>query len=94
MNVRKFKTLTRGTRDIIKKAINETKTTNRYELCQNICETLEERFHDGTFSYQLSRMNLEDTGEILAAIDTYMFRHSRNSDFGKEDLNDVENEEV
>lgn len=79
-----FKKLTRGTKDIIKKAINETKTTNRHDLCENICETLEQRFSGDTLSYQLQRMNLETTGDVLSAIDTYMFKHSKESDFSKE----------
>lgn len=76
-----FKKLTRGTKDIIKKAIQETNTTNRHELCENICATLEDRFSGETLSYQLQRMNLETTGDVLSAIDTYMFKHSKESDF-------------
>ncbi len=77
----KFKELTRGTKKLIKDAIKEHKVTNRYDLCGIICEELEERFTGDTLTYQLSRMNLETTGDILDAIDTYMYKHSKESDF-------------
>ena len=76
-----FKRLTRGTKKLIKDTIIANKTTNRYELCEIICSDLEEKFTGDTLDYQLSRMNLETTGEILKAIDTYMYKHSKDSDF-------------
>jgi len=75
-----FKKLTRGTRDIVKNTINETKAVNRHELCGIIAENLEKKFKGDTLNYQLSRMNLETTGDILDAIDTYMFKHFKQTD--------------
>lgn len=87
-----FKVLTRGTKKLIKDAIREHHVTNRFDLCSIICEELEEKFTGDTLTYQLSRMNLETTGDVLDAIDTYIFKHSKKADF---DLNndDVEDEE-
>lgn len=79
-NNQEFKKLTRGTRDIVKTTINEAKTTNRHELCGIIAENLEQKFKGNTLDYQLSRMKLETTGDILDAIDTYMYKHFKSSD--------------
>lgn len=81
LNEDKFKDLTRGTKKLIKDAIREHHVTNRFDLCQIICEELEEKFTGDTLTYQLSRMNLETTGDVLDAIDTYMYKHSKESDF-------------
>ena len=86
----KFKELTRGTKKLIKDAIREHKATNRFDLCSIICEELEEKFTGDTLNYQLSRMNLETTGDILDAIDTYMFKHAKESDFTGEGVEDEE----
>lgn len=80
-NEDKFKELTRGTKKLIKDAIKEHHVTNRFDLCQIICEELEDKFTGDTLTYQLSRMNLETTGDILDAIDTYMYKHSKQTDF-------------
>ncbi len=89
----KFKELTRGTKKLIKDTIKEHKVTNRYDLCSIICEELEERFTGDTLTYQLSRMNLETTGDILDAIDTYMYKHSKESDFSSNAVDDEEEAE-
>ena len=91
LNDDKFKDLTRGTKKLIKDAIKEHHVTNRFDLCQIICEELEEKFTGDTLTYQLSRMNLETTGDVLDAIDTYMYKHSKESDFSAD--KDVEDED-
>ena len=83
-----FKKLTRGTKTLIKESIEKANTTNRHELCSYICEVLEERFTGDTLDYQLKRMDLETTGDILDAIDTYMYKHAK---FGNE--SEAEDEE-
>lgn len=80
-NKKEIKKLTRGTKALIKEAIMKTKSSNRYDLCEYIANELEERFKGDTLTYQLERMDLETTGKILAAIDTYIYKHMKDSDF-------------
>lgn len=87
-NDKNFKKLTRGTKTLIKESIEKKQTTNRSELCEYICECLEERFTGETLDYQLKRMDLETTGDILEAIDTYMYKHAKFSSV--EDNDEVE----
>lgn len=70
--------LTRGTKDLIKKALEETKSINRSDLCSFISFELEDKFQGNTLDYQLERMDLETTGKILEAIDTYFYKHINN----------------
>ncbi|WCF11741.1 hypothetical protein NDS46_30825 (plasmid) [Paenibacillus thiaminolyticus] len=70
--------LTRGTKQLIKSAISETQSNNRYVLCQKIADMVEERYKDLNLDYQLKRMNLQTTGQILNAIDTFFYKHIRN----------------
>ena len=88
-NDKNFKKLTRGTKTLIKESIEKARTTNRNELCAFICENLEEKFAGETLDYQLKRMDLQTTGDILDAIDTYMYKHAKFSSSGE----DVEDEE-
>ena len=76
-NDKNFKKLTRGTKSLIKESIEKTKTTNRNDLCAYICGELEEKFAGETLDYQLKRMDLQTTGDILDAIDTYMYKHAK-----------------
>lgn len=89
-NDKNFKKLTRGTKTLIKESIEKKQTTNRHELCSYICECLEERFAGETLDYQLKRMDLETTGDILEAIDTYMYKHAK---FNSNDSEESEEEE-
>ena len=66
----KFK-LTRGTKTLIKETIQNNNTNDRYKLCESIADELENRFKGATLNYQLERMNLKTTLNILTAIDTY-----------------------
>lgn len=72
--------MTRGTKNLIKEAIQETKSCNRYDILFYMTEKLEERFPGGTLDYQLKRMNLQTTSQILDAIDTYAYRVSKRGD--------------
>lgn len=71
--------LTRGTKDLIKTAINETQSNNRYVLCEKIAEMVEEKYNGLNLEYQLERMNLQTTGKILKAIDTFFYKHLRST---------------
>lgn len=74
------KKMTRGTKALIKEAIKKTNSSNRFDILQYMTEKLEERFPGGTLDYQLHRMNLETTGKILEAIDTYAYRVAKSPD--------------
>lgn len=87
-NDKNFKRLTRGTKSLIKESIEKAGTTNRHELCDYICECLEERFAGETLDYQLKRMDLVTTGDILEAIDTYMYKHSKFNSNSEEDFDE------
>jgi len=67
--------LTRGTKLLIKSAITETKSSNRYELCEKIAQKVEDTYKGLNLEYQLERMGLQTTGKILGAIDTYFYKY-------------------
>lgn len=69
--------LTRGTKELIKYAISQTNSHNRYELCAKVAEIVEERYNGLNLEYQLDRMGLSTTKQILNAIDTYFFKYHR-----------------
>lgn len=70
--------LTRGTKELIKQAISETNSNNRYVLCEKIASMVEEKYNGLNLEYQLERMGLQTTGKILLAIDTFFYKHLRN----------------
>ena len=65
--------LTRGGKRMIEQAIVETGSTNGMVLMHHICDNLSEKFTGDTLDYQTCRMNFKTTGDIMRAIDTYMF---------------------
>ncbi|MFF2531570.1 hypothetical protein ACFVS2_21920 [Brevibacillus sp. NPDC058079] len=69
--------LTRRTKELIKTAIEQTQSNNRYELCEKIADMVESKYNGLNLEYQLKRMELQTTGQILKAIDTYFFKHLR-----------------
>lgn len=69
--------LTRGTKDLIKQAISETESSNRYVLCEKIADMVEQKYMGANLEYQLERMNLQTTGKILQAVDTFFYKHLR-----------------
>jgi len=69
--------LTRGAKDLIQKAIEETQSNNRYVLCEKIAKMVEERYNGLNLEYQLRRMQLQTTRQILQAIDTYFYKYIR-----------------
>jgi hypothetical protein len=71
-------TLTRGGRKMIEQAIVETGSTNGTILMQHICDNLSEKFTGDTLDYQTGRMNFNTTGDIMRAIDTYMYHQVKN----------------
>jgi hypothetical protein len=70
--------LTRGGKRLIEQAIIETGSTNGTVLVNHICDTLSEKFTGDTLDYQTSRMNFTTTGDIMRAIDTYMYHQIKN----------------
>lgn len=74
------KKITRGTKSLIKEAIKETNSSNRFDILACVTSKLEEKFPGATLDYQLKRMDLETTGKILEAIDTYAYRVAKNPD--------------
>lgn len=76
MDNKEFK-LTRGTKELIKYAIEETSSHNRYELCAKVAEIVEDRYNGLNLEYQLDRMGLSTTLQILSAIDTYFYKYHR-----------------
>jgi len=76
-NVKIEKKLTRGTKALIGRAIKETESSNRYELLEWVAEDLCDRFEKGCLEYQLGRMGIETSSEVLDAIDTYVYRYAK-----------------
>jgi hypothetical protein len=76
--------LSRGAKELIRQAIRETQSANRYILCAKIAEMVEVKYKDMNLEYQLRRMNLETTGKILEAIDTYFYKYVKPVDFEAE----------
>jgi hypothetical protein len=74
MSTKEYK-LTRGTKELIKNVIEKTKSNNRYVLCEMIAEQVESKYNGLNLEYQLERMGLQTTGQILKAIDIYFFKH-------------------
>ena len=74
------KKMTRGTKALIKEAIQETQSSNRFDLLAYVTDKLEEKFPGATLDYQLKRMDLETTGKILEAIDTYAYHVAKTPD--------------
>lgn len=68
------KNITRTVKKYIVEAIEETNSNNRYELCFYISDLLEKAFKGEVLEYQLKRMDLNTTGDILKVIDTYMYK--------------------
>lgn len=69
--------ITRGAKELIKQAIQETQSNNRYVICEKIAEMVEEKYAGLNLEYQLKRMKLQTTGEILKAIDTFFYKYMR-----------------
>ena len=67
--------LTRGVKQLIKSAINETQSNNRYVLCEKVAQMVEDKYKGLNLEYQLKRMKIETTKQILKAIDIYFYKH-------------------
>lgn len=72
--------LTRGTKELIKEAVQLTKSSNRIVLCEKIADMVEKKYNGLNLEYQLERMNLKTTGKILQAIDTYFYKHIKSNE--------------
>lgn len=67
--------LSHPVQEIVKEAILQTNSTNRYELCLEIANILESRYCGGKLEYQSKRMYLGTTKQILEVIDSFFFRY-------------------
>ena len=79
-NVRPTANLTRGTKKLISKAIEETGSLNNHVLFFFITEDLCSKFSGDSLTYQLKRMGLETTMKVSDSIDAYIYRHSKNKE--------------
>ncbi|HCL4480266.1 TPA: hypothetical protein N2D99_002354 [Clostridium botulinum] len=72
--------LTRGTKELIKLAISATNAedrNNRYKICEKIAEIVEGRYEGLNLEYQLERMGLQTTLQILNKVDLYFYKYHR-----------------
>lgn len=65
--------LTKAGKMMIEMAIIQTKSLNRTSLLAYICDELTDKYSGEFLEYQAERMNFFTTGDILKAIDTYMY---------------------
>lgn len=72
--------LTRGTKELIKEAIQQIQTederNNRYRICEEMCRIAEDRYQGNNLNYQLNRMDIPTTGKILEKIDAFFFMYN------------------
>lgn len=92
-NTESKKNLSRGTKELIRKAIIETKSFDRHVLCYAISQMCEEKYGGYKLDYQLTRMNIETTGKILNAIDIFLTHYGSSIVFDNVDEKSQENEE-
>ena len=62
--------LTRGTVRVINEVAEKTGFTDRYDLLNAVCEELVKRYPGAKLEYQLDRMKLSTTKDVLEAIDS------------------------
>lgn len=93
-----MKKLSRGTVRLLKEAILSAKSKglvfqDRYVLCQEVCELVEQKYSGGTLDYQLKRMQLTTTKAVLDAIDTFFYTSPQfldeNTEINESDLDDL-----
>lgn len=59
-------------KQIIKMAIKNANTTNRYDICEEVGKLLEERYPNRNRQYFLNKINMETPDNALKKIDQYM----------------------
>ena len=62
--------LTRGTVRIITEVYEKTGFTDKYDLLDAVCEELVKRYPGSKLEYQLGRMKLNTTKDVLEAIES------------------------
>lgn len=62
--------------NLIESAVKETKSKDRYVLCETVAQSLENRYVGYNFDYQIKRMNIDTTKKILNVIDIYLEQYS------------------
>lgn len=62
---------------LIENAVKETKSKDRYILCEKVASSLEKRYTGHNFDYQIRRMNIDTTKKILNVIDIYLDQYEQ-----------------
>lgn len=65
--------LSHPVQEVVKQAIAQTNSSNRYDLCLEIANILEQRYEGKKLEYQSKRMYLGSTKQILEVIDSFFF---------------------
>lgn len=66
--------ISRTVKSIIKRAVNQAKSTNRYDICFEVSNILMERYEETNLEYHCARMKLDTTKKILSAIDIFFYK--------------------
>lgn len=65
--------LSRPVQKIVRQAIFQSQSCNRYVLCETIAAILETKYRGDKLNYQSTRMHLGTTKQILEVIDSYFY---------------------
>lgn len=77
---------------VIDNIVKKTKTTDRYDVMSHVCEIMEHRFGAGArLEYNLGKLNLKTTKDVLRAIDIYFIMKKLYPDtvFGRQRMHSV-----
>lgn len=82
--------LTKNTKDLIKTAIENTGSVNRFVICCEVSKLLEDKYSKYGLEYLSKRKKMESTKKILESIDTYFYKYLKYEgfDFDEEDDED------
>lgn len=81
--------LSHPVQEIVKQAIIKSNSSNRYDLCLEISNLLEERYEGKKLEYQSKRMYMASTKQILEVIDSYFFCYLKLPNVNAENENDL-----
>lgn len=77
---------------VIDNIVTKTNNTDRYDVMSHVCEVMEHRFGAGTrLEYNLEKLNLKTTKDVLRAIDIYFIMKKLFPDtvFGRQRMHSV-----
>lgn len=86
------KKMTRGTKKLIETAIDQLepeKRNNSNAICEKMVDILFERFDGNNLDYQIKRMGIESTGQILDKLDDYFLRYRSHHPEDKDESTEV-----